>query len=637
MKCSACHTSTAANAGAAKFVRIRFGASDCAVCHADSHGGQLPGTPCAECHSDAGWTTVSYARHPGTPLPLDGAHRALSCASCHGPTRPGLPPMTTTRPLGHAGVLFRISRGTLLGVSRQSAPGAARPQCRLGRRLRVLSQPRGLPAKHDRRGGAPALRLCTGRGAPRGSVRRMSHRNERTRDHEQRRQHARCRAASAAHGAVAWREGNDVRGLPPEPARDAVRRSTRRRPLRRVSRRERFRAGTEVQPRARRELRAGRRPRQRGRAPSATRARPSTVTRRSSIDRCRTAARTATRPSAPRRAAVSGARQVIRAILGLVPLAVVPRAARAQGTANPHEATIGPCATCHLPEGWRPVRISKEFHHAEKVFPLDGAHASANCTSCHTSLDFSKASPQCASCHRDVHRGELGINCARCHTTRTFVDQARLVRMHEETRFPLRGMHAAAACESCHPGTASGQPQYTGRPTTCVGCHRQDFDRATSPPHAGFPTLCSTCHTETGWKGAPFDHNTTAFPLTGSHQATPCASCHADGVSRGSRPIACRATSPISTHTSNPPHAAAAFATTCATCHTTSTWQGAVFDHDVYVGVSFSFAVLLAYVKWNRWTGIILLALRRGSSETLDPPALPPGDNGHAVPAGFGP
>jgi hypothetical protein len=110
VKCSACHTSTVATTDAAKFVRIRFAASDCAVCHADPHAGQLPGTPCTDCHSDAGWTTVTYdrTRHASTPLPLDGAHRALSCASCHGPTRPGLPPMTTTRTLGHAGLLFRI-------------------------------------------------------------------------------------------------------------------------------------------------------------------------------------------------------------------------------------------------------------------------------------------------------------------------------------------------------------------------------------------------------------------------------------------------------------------------------------------------------------------------------------------------
>jgi len=274
-------------------------------------------------------------------------------------------------------------------------------------------------------------------------------------------------------------------------------------------------------------------------------------------------------------------RQAITAVVALVLLAAAPHAASAQGTANPHEAAIGACATCHLPEGWRPVRISKQFHHAEKVFPLEGAHASAACTSCHTPLDFSKASPQCASCHRDVHRGELGVNCARCHTTRTFVDQARLVRMHEETRFPLRGMHATAACESCHPGTASGQPQYSGRPTTCVGCHRQDFDHATSPPHAGFPTACTTCHTETGWKGAPFDHNTTAFPLTGSHQATPCASCHADGVFKGKATDCLSCHKPDFDHTNDPPHAAAAFATTCATCHATSNWQGAVFDHDV--------------------------------------------------------
>ena len=253
----------------------------------------------------------------------------------------------------------------------------------------------------------------------------------------------------------------------------------------------------------------------------------------------------------------------------------------AQGGSNPHGPSIGACATCHLPDAWKPVRIAGTFRHAENTFPLDGAHLTASCTSCHTSLDFTKASANCVSCHTDIHRGALGVNCERCHTTRSFVDQARLARLHEETRFPLRGAHATTPCESCHVPTAPGQPQFTNRPTACASCHRADYDRATTPPHAsaGFPTNCTACHTEIAWRGARFDHNTTQFPLTGAHQATACSTCHADGVYKG-KPTTC-----ASCHqqdyakTNAPPHAAASFATTCATCHTTASWQGAVFNH----------------------------------------------------------
>ncbi len=261
---------------------------------------------------------------------------------------------------------------------------------------------------------------------------------------------------------------------------------------------------------------------------------------------------------------------------------LLPRLARAQAPLNPHGASVGACAECHSADAWRPAHIAPTFRHAEKIFPLDGAHSGTPCTTCHKSLDFSKAPTTCASCHDDVHRGELGVDCARCHSTRSFVDQARLGRMHEETRFPLRGAHAAAPCESCHIPGAAGQVQYRGLPTTCMGCHRADYDHAANPPHAGagFPSNCESCHTESTWQGATFDHNGTSFPLTGAHQAVACSSCHGDGVFKG-KPTACAACHQADyDKTTDPPHAAAAFGTTCSTCHTTTAWQGATFDHN---------------------------------------------------------
>jgi hypothetical protein len=257
--------------------------------------------------------------------------------------------------------------------------------------------------------------------------------------------------------------------------------------------------------------------------------------------------------------------------------------AGAQAVANPHEAGVGACATCHLPDAWRPARIGKEFRHAEQTFPLDGAHNTAKCAACHLSLDFSKARPDCVACHQDVHRGELGLNCSRCHTTRSFIDQARLIRLHEQTRFPLQGVHLATPCESCHPGTLAGQPQYFGRPSTCVACHRPDYDRTTAPAHvaAGYSMDCTGCHTSAAatWQGAVFNHNASLFPLTGAHLAVACTVCHGDGVFRG-KPTAC-----VSCHqapytaTTTPPHAAAGFATACASCHNTTTWLTATWDH----------------------------------------------------------
>lgn len=258
-----------------------------------------------------------------------------------------------------------------------------------------------------------------------------------------------------------------------------------------------------------------------------------------------------------------------------------PATAPAQEVANPHGESIGSCVTCHGADGWTPARIAPTFRHAERTFPLEGAHLSASCTSCHQSLRFAETSSRCASCHEDVHRAELGVDCARCHTTRSFDDQAALGRLHEETRFPLRGAHVVASCASCHLPAASGQLQYTNRATACVSCHRADYDAAAAPPHAGagFPTECANCHTETAWRGAPFDHQATTFPLTGAHIATACTTCHADGVFRGRSTLCASCHQADYDATTTPPHAAAGFPTGCADCHSTAAWPGAPFDH----------------------------------------------------------
>lgn len=65
----------------------RFG--ECADCHRDAHLGQLAravgGTGCDSCHSVEGFFPVLYPteRHQGSDFPLDGAHLAVPCNSCH--------------------------------------------------------------------------------------------------------------------------------------------------------------------------------------------------------------------------------------------------------------------------------------------------------------------------------------------------------------------------------------------------------------------------------------------------------------------------------------------------------------------------------------------------------------------------
>jgi hypothetical protein len=57
----------------------------CTDCHTDPHTGQL-GADCANCHSTAGWLQVAAKDfdHSKTRYPLEGRHKTVSCAACHG-------------------------------------------------------------------------------------------------------------------------------------------------------------------------------------------------------------------------------------------------------------------------------------------------------------------------------------------------------------------------------------------------------------------------------------------------------------------------------------------------------------------------------------------------------------------------
>jgi nitrate/TMAO reductase-like tetraheme cytochrome c subunit len=248
---------------------------------------------------------------------------------------------------------------------------------------------------------------------------------------------------------------------------------------------------------------------------------------------------------------------------------------------SPHGAALREaCASCHRADGWKPARIAPDFKHADKTFPLTGAHVRTTCMSCHKSLDFRGAQTSCASCHTDTHNGELGTTCQRCHNTRSFVDRGAAVRSHEGSRFPLRGAHALATCESCHQRTAPGQQRFLARNATCASCHMDTFQATKSPAHtaAKFSTDCTSCHTITTWTGATFDHNTTTFPLTGRHLLTTCAGCHADKVFTGKSKVCSSCHAPDAAKATAPKHDG--FPTACESCHTTSGWPGAKFDHD---------------------------------------------------------
>lgn len=250
--------------------------------------------------------------------------------------------------------------------------------------------------------------------------------------------------------------------------------------------------------------------------------------------------------------------------------------------AQPPHASSGfaasACATCHNTTGW----AGNAFDHSTTSFPLTGAHRSTTCLSCHSDGVYNGKSVACITCHQaDYDRaqpphpasGFAASSCASCHTTTSFVGATF---DHNATSFALTGAHRTTTCQSCH-----SDGVYNGKSGACITCHQTDYTAAV-PTHSptGFPSsACASCHNTTTWAGAVFDHNITAFPLTGAHRTTLCTSCHGDGVYKG-KPMACFACHQTDYATALPPHTAAAFpSASCASCHTTTTWVGGAFNH----------------------------------------------------------
>lgn len=230
------------------------------------------------------------------------------------------------------------------------------------------------------------------------------------------------------------------------------------------------------------------------------------------------------------------------------------------GVDSPHGQFGEDCALCHATGAWKPVQLSPEFDHARYGLRLTGRHDGLQCGFCHVSLDFTELEGGCASCHVDAHAGELGLDCEQCHGFESFATLSDQMRMHRGSSFPLTGAHMTVACDHCHPSSMAGATNYRLTDSSCIACHRSEYEAVTSPDHlsAGFDTSCERCHRITEWSDAHFDHSQV--------RGTPCADCHQDDYDATSDPI----------------HIVLNFPTSCQDCHNTISWHDAVFDHATF-------------------------------------------------------
>lgn len=170
------------------------------------------------------------------------------------------------------------------------------------------------------------------------------------------------------------------------------------------------------------------------------------------------------------------------------------------------EISVEKCLNCHTP-----IRESME--------ELKGIHGKREV------IDQS-----CSGCHKD----HLGANFDILHFDSTDFDHFK------ETGFKLENAHADVSCKNCH-GDADylsdatviayreeyeligATSTFLGLENSCRSCHFTDNVHGDQFSDQN----CESCHTTVQWEGAEgFDHNNSAFQLTGRHIDVTCADCH---------------------------------------------------------------------------------------------------------------
>src|ERR1700687_5113494 len=241
------------------------------------------------------------------------------------------------------------------------------------------------------------------------------------------------------------------------------------------------------------------------------------------------------------------------------------------------------CESCHGTDNW----LNAKFDHGSVGFPLTGGHAMPprQCADCHLSNNYNITSTACVTCHLKDYQATTNPNhvaavfsqtCNLCHNTASWSNGSF---NHSLTAFPLTGMHTVPPrqCTDCHVNN-----NYNLTSTACATCHLKDYQGTTNPSHvtSNFPQTCGSCHNTTSWLNASFNHNSTGFPLTGSHTVPPrqCTDCHINNnyTLNSTLCYSCHQKD-YSTATTPVPHTG--FPTTCENCHDTVLWTDGKFNH----------------------------------------------------------
>jgi hypothetical protein len=146
------------------------------------------------------------------------------------------------------------------------------------------------------------------------------------------------------------------------------------------------------------------------------------------------------------------------------------------------------CERCHTTASFGQVDRPGFDHGRWTGFALEGAHARAECATCHAPVERpdadglslgAAAGDDCADCHVDPHVGQFAregrTDCARCHRAAGASFHELDFDHQQDARFPLDARHAKLTCSACHVPwpLRDGREAVRYRPlgTACIDCH----------------------------------------------------------------------------------------------------------------------------------------------------------------------
>ncbi len=252
-----------------------------------------------------------------------------------------------------------------------------------------------------------------------------------------------------------------------------------------------------------------------------------------------------------------------------------------QGTTNPSHVTGNfpqACGSCHSTSTW----LNATFNHNSTGFPLTGNHTvpPRQCSDCHVNNNYNITTTACVSCHqKDYNGATTPVNhitaafptaCEACHDTVLWTDGNF---NHASTGFPLTGAHTVPPrlCADCHVNNNYALRQRVVLLVPSEGLRPAPTIRRM--PRQVSPRPARSVMSTTVWTDSTFNHNNTAFPLTGLHTAatapvlaivtvnnnyttlpTACIGCHQKDYSNTTNPEPCGAAAVLPDHVPKLPH-----------------------------------------------------------------------------------